>query len=82
MSSFEDAPSQFDAAGAGVLPNMIDQSTKKQNLAVIVSHVLRNNFKFFEDNLRLIQHDILHIHSKEMSLKSTVVSIMLLAYCS
>ena len=83
MSSFEDAPSQFDATSAdvcSVLPTMNDQSTMKQNLAVIVSHILRNNnFKFFKDNVRPIQRHIPHIYSKEMSLKSTVVSIMLLA---
>ena len=79
MSSFEDAPSHFHTASAdvsSVLPTIHDQSAIKQNPSVIVSQIVRNHFKFFKDNIQSIKRHIPHIHSKEMSLKSTVVGLI------
>ena len=81
MSSFEDAPSQFDDANAdvcSVLPSMIDQSNMKQNLAVIVE-TTSNSLKIIFD----LSNVIFRIFTPRKCLGSPlVVSIMLLAYCS
>lgn len=81
MSSLDDAPSLCDTTSAdvcSVLPTDLDHSTLKQNLTTIVSRILRNHFTFFKDNLPFVQRHIPHIHSKEMSLKSTVVGITII----
>lgn len=81
MSSLDDAPSLCNTTSAdicSVLPTDLNHSTLKQYLINIVSRILRNHFTFFKDNLLSVQRHIPHIHSKEMSLKSTVVGIIII----
>lgn len=57
-----------------ILPSSLDNQTLKENFAIHISRILTSHMPFFKDSQHTITRHIPHIHSKEMSQKSTVVS--------